>query len=136
MLLLRGQGRYEHCARAGHNVSHELHFSRVAWRTLVCHHILLTKNYTAHRNQQKLNPSSETCACVVNCELCSRSTPGPLTQQMQPGMCADGNCASWKWLGGLAEQSSAASWSIKSCSKSLHTAPQAPKLLWHSRKIG
>ena len=49
---------------------------------------------------------------MVSRELCSRNTPGPLTQHPQPGKCADGYCTSRKWSGSLTKEFWAASWSF------------------------
>jgi len=54
VLLLRGQGRCEHCAQARYNVSHGLHSSRVAWEISARHeHLTKLKLYSPQEAAKK-----------------------------------------------------------------------------------
>jgi hypothetical protein len=115
VLLLRGQGRCEHCAWAGHYVSHELHSSRIAGQTSARHEHLtsLLKLYSTLK-LAFVESELQTSCLHGQPWLCSRNTPRPLTQKTQPGKYADGSCTSWKWpQGGPADESWAASWSFQ-----------------------
>jgi len=50
---------------------------------------------------------------MVNLNFAARPARGPLTQQTQPRMYADGYCTSRRWSGSLADESWAASCSYQ-----------------------
>ena len=64
---------------------------------------------------------------MVNRELCSRNTPGPLTQQTQPGKYTVGHCTARSGLGAWLRNFGQLP-NIKFCSKTLHTVPQSPRI--------
>jgi hypothetical protein len=76
------------------------------------------------------------CGCSLSAKrtrqvraFTSWNTPGPLTQQAQPGKCADGYCTSREWSGDLAEEFWAAA--IIMCSETLRQS-RALNIVCHS----